>query len=276
MSQEKPCEMEKKMTISWYKRQLFWKKIYRSIAWLGLLGLLSGFSNGLSDQQILRNFDRIAFGNEYTGEKFSRVRKWAEPIRLGIQGKYHPNHFETNVRQYAQDLQKITGYPVSLYYSYKMQKEGRLARDFNKKKVNVILYYLPKRDIAKNIAQYYDNSSAAVDKMVRSSTCFAKYFRRRNEIRVAIVVFPDHLPRDIIRACVVEELAQIMGLANDSDQVNPSIFNDSSLHRELTDHDKTLLKILYDPRITFNMRRRDALEKAGEILKELRRAVSDK
>ncbi len=233
----------------------------------GVFIMLTGFSVTLSDKEILRNFEIIAFGNEYTGEQFQRVRKWARPIRMGIQGKY-PDHFEKNVVRQARDLQEITGHPMELYYSYGMQKKGLLPKNFDKRNVNVILYYLPLADIPKTIAKYYDNDEKQVEKMVANSTCFAKYFRRKNEIRVAIVVFPDHLPPDIIRACVVEELTQILGLPNDSDLVKPSIFSDSSLHRELTGHDKLLLKILYDPGISHNMTRKEALRQAAKILRE--------
>lgn len=245
------------------------------MGWLTLFCFLTGFSSQLSDKEILRNFEIIAFGNEYTSEKFSRVRKWAAPIRMGIKGKY-PDHFERNVRRQAKDLQEITGHPIELYYSHGMQKKGLLAKDFDKKKVNVILYYLPKKAIPKALLQYFNNDRAEVDRMIRNSTCFAKYFRRKNEIRAAVVVFPSHLPEDISRACVVEELTQIMGLPNDSDLVKPSIFSDTSLYRELTGQDKILLKILYDPRISFNMRRDKALEKAMVILHDLRQGRRDK
>jgi hypothetical protein len=244
-------------------------KVGFAVIWFVLLGLLSGFQSRLSDQEILRNFELIAFGNEYTGQQFTRVRKWSDPIRLGIQGK-STEFFESNLRQYTLTLEKITGHPISLYYSLDLQKKGKLAKNFNQKKVNVILFRLSKKEIPKAILKYFDNDRAEVDKMIKNSTCFARYFRRKNEIRGAVVIFPSHLPPDILRACIVEELAQIMGLPNDSDLVKPSIFSDSSLHRELTEHDKLLLKILYDPRITFNMKRELALEKAAEILKALR------
>lgn len=237
-------------------------------------GLMTGFKSDLSDREILRDFELIAFGNEYTGEHFARVRKWVQPIRMGIQGKYPP-YFEEDVVQHARDLQTITGHPIELYYSYQMQKDKRLAKDFDKNKVNVILFYLPVKQIPEAILKYFDHDRQEVDRMIRVSTCFAKYFRRRNEIRTAIVVFPSHHPRAIMRACVVEELTQIMGLPNDSEQVKPSIFNDTSLYRELTGHDRLLLRLLYDPKITHNMRREEALEIASEILPTIRRTGSD-
>ena len=83
-------------------------------------------------------------------------------------------------------------------------------------------------------------------------------------------MFPDHLPKDYIRACVVEEMTQVLGLPNDSNAVKPSIFNDQSRYFELTAHDRLMLKMLYDPRITVGMARRDALEMGRVILDQLR------
>src|SRR3546814_16326288 len=68
-------------------------------------------------------------------------------------------------------------------------------------------------------------------------------------IRAAVILFPAHHSRATLRACVVEELTQIMGLANDSTIVADSIFNDRSPFTELTANDRLLLRILYDRRI---------------------------
>jgi hypothetical protein len=57
-------------------------------------------------QALIRNFDIIAFGNEYTGRRYDNVRKWRQPIRVGIEGKY-PKYFETYVLQHIRDLRKL-------------------------------------------------------------------------------------------------------------------------------------------------------------------------
>ena len=44
-----------------------------------------------------------------------------------------------------------------------------------------------------------------------------------------------------------EELAQGLGLANDSPAARPSIFNDDDEFALLTRHDEILLELLYDP-----------------------------
>ncbi|MBF0447200.1 MAG: DUF2927 domain-containing protein [Magnetococcales bacterium] len=246
-----------------------WESRGRTLIVLFVVPFLFGFASGLSDRQIVENFDRIAFGNEFTKERFSRVRKWVDPIRFGIQGQY-PDYFESDVMQHAQDLQQITGHPVSLYYSHGLQKKGTLAKDFDKKNVNVLLFYLPNDKIPGALLKYFDHNREDLQQKIKTSTCFARYFRRKNEIRGAVVVFPSHHSRQVMRACVVEELAQIMGLPNDSNAVEPSIFNDTSPYLELTEQDRLLLKILYNPQITFNMEREQALQKALEILPALR------
>ena len=137
-----------------------------------------------------------------------------------------------------------------------MYRECRLAPDFDQTKINLILYYLPVKRIPERLSCYFDKDPEKVREMIQTSTCFAKVGTRKNEIRWAIAVFPSHHPKDYMRACVVEELTQVLGLPNDSDAVKPSIFNDQSRYFELTDHDRRMLKMLYDPRITPGMPRK--------------------
>ena len=109
------------------------------------------------------------------------------------------------------------------------------------------------------------------------STCEATLFTKDNEIRSAVVLFPAERPKNHMRACVVEELTQVLGLPNDSPSVSPSIFNDKSPINELTDHDRLMLRMLYDPRITIGMSRDRALIVGRKVLDEIRpeRVVAD-
>ncbi len=218
---------------------------------------------------IIRNFNTVAFGNEYTGKRYAHVRKWRVPIRVGIEGDV-PKYFEVFVLQHIRALRQLTGHPIRLYYSPTMHKEGRLAPAFDRTKINLILYYLPVERIPDRLARYFGNDPENVRKMIAASTCFAKFGTKKNEIRWAIAVFPSHHPKDYMRACVVEELTQVMGLPNDSNAVEPSIFNDQSRFFELTEHDRLMLRMLYDPRITAGMPRLDALKQGRLILDEIR------
>lgn len=223
-----------------------------------------------SNADLLRNFDSIAFGNEYTGQRFDIVRKWSKPMRMGIQGKDHPAYLETFIDDVAQDLAKTTGHDISLYYSIGKQRAKQLPADFDQKKVNVIVYYLPDDEIPVATAKYWNNDPERVRWLVQNSTCFANYFTKKGEITAAVIVFPSRHPESFLRACAVEEITQILGLPNDSNLVKPSIFNDSSQYFELTEHDRWLLRALYLPEITPGMHRDDALRKALDFWKRAR------
>jgi hypothetical protein len=76
-------------------------------------------------------------------------------------------------------------------------------------------------------------------------------------------------PELLRSACIHEELAQGMGLANDSPTARPSIFNDDEEFGLLTKHDELLLKILYDPRLKTGMTVEEATPIVQTIAAEL-------
>ena len=69
----------------------------------------------------------------------------------------------------------------------------------------------------------------------------------------AIAVIRSEHPDLLRRSCIHEEMAQGLGLGNDSPQARPSIFNDDDEFALLTTHDEMLLKLLYDPKVTPGM-----------------------
>ena len=77
------------------------------------------------------------------------------------------------------------------------------------------------------------------------------------------------LPDRLRLSCIHEELAQGMGLANDSPDARPSIFNDDEEFAYLTAHDERLLKMLYDPRLRPGMTEAEALPIVTRIAAEL-------
>lgn len=90
-----------------------------------------------------------------------------------------------------------------------------------------------------------------------------------NTYTAAIAVIRSENP-DLLRlSCIHEELAQGMGLANDSPAARPSIFNDDDEFALLTGHDELLLKMLYDPRLRIGMNAAEARPIVREIAEEL-------
>ena len=77
------------------------------------------------------------------------------------------------------------------------------------------------------------------------------------------------LPPRLRTSCIHEELAQGMGLANDSPTARPSIFNDDEEFALLTNHDALLLQMLYDQRLTPGMTAETATPVVRTIAGEL-------
>jgi hypothetical protein len=71
--------------------------------------------------------------------------------------------------------------------------------------------------------------------------------------RKAIAVVRAEHSRALRQSCIHEELAQGLGLANDSPRARPSIFNDDEEFGLLTSHDEILLRMLYDRRLRVGM-----------------------
>jgi len=225
--------------------------------------------------QIVRSFDVIALGNEYTG-RINYIRKWKKPIRIGIIGRLYPDYFEEYVIEVAATLQKLTGHPISLVFSEKMFKNGQLEKNFDGTSLNFLLFYMPAKKIPEAVQKQFGKSDPkakeTVVDMLGKSTCFAHFYTKGGEIKAAYAAFPARHDQRTIRACVIEELTQVMGLPNDSSEVGQSIFNDTNPENELTGLDRLLLQLLYNPAIIPGMKREPTLQNIRAIV----RAVSDR
>lgn len=81
----------------------------------------------------------------------------------------------------------------------------------------------------------------------------------------AVSVIRGELTPKLRALCIHEELAQSMGLINDSPRARPSIFNDNEEFALLTRQDELMLKMLYDPRLKPGM----TLAEARPIVEEI-------
>lgn len=94
----------------------------------------------------------------------------------------------------------------------------------------------------------------AVVDMPRSTLCLVLAFSDGGAeyTRALAVVRAEH--PDLLRlSCYHEEIAQGLGLANDSPAARPSIFNDDEEFGLLTTQDELLLRLLYDPELAPGM-----------------------
>jgi hypothetical protein len=242
-------------------------------------GLLRGDGGGtdtpFTDVMLSRNFVRIALYDEYapggtatqSDPTISRLRRWEQPIRMNVVfGDTVPaaqrDRDRASVSAYAARLSRLTGVPVSLtaanpnFSVLFLNEDDRLG------------YADELRALVPGIAE---GSVRAFLNMPRSTLCLVIAFSEGGSptYSKAVAVIRGEHP-DLLRlSCIHEELAQGMGLANDSPQARPSIFNDDDEFALLTTHDELLLKILYDPRLKPGMIPAEAAPIASQIATEL-------
>lgn len=205
-----------------------------------------------SADMLARNFERIVFFNEYSATGASRggtsdLRRWSGPVRIGVEfGPSVPPsqrlRDRADVRAYAARLARATGHPVSTagppnFLVFFVSEDDRAAT------LDALAPRLP------GVTQA---NLAALRNLPQDAYCAVAAYASgpdRNTYTAAVAVIRAENP-DLLRlSCIHEELAQALGLANDSPDARPSIFNDDDEFALLTDHDEALLGMLYDKRL---------------------------
>lgn len=220
----------------------------------------------LADSSILRDFDTVAFGNEFAEVDDPRIVKWNAPLRVYIDEDVPLDEAPRRMlSDHMQRLQRLTGIPIDYV---KAAEEANYTIVFTQR-----TRYEDR--VLGHVKEFGAGPMAAMMGRLGRSNCAGLYsvHGRTNAIERAVVIIPvDHAyERALLMRCIVEETTQTMGLPNDSDDVNPSVFNDRSILDDLTPHDELLVQLLYDTRLTPGMPRDEALQTAGRILPELRR-----
>ena len=221
---------------------------------------------------LARNFEQIAFFNEYDGNFTGRggaspLRRWVTPVRMEvIFGAGVPPSTRASdgaaITRYAGRLGRVTGHPVST--------GGR---------PNFLVIIASEDDRADTLIQAATRvpgitatSLNALRDMRRDTYCAVAAYAsgpNPNTYTAAVAVIRAENP-DLLRlSCIHEELAQGLGLANDSPGARPSIFNDDDEFALLTNHDELLLKMLYDPRLSIGMNAAQAMPISRIIAREL-------
>ena len=218
-----------------------------------------------------RNFERIAFFNEYTGTLSSGVagalRRWNMPVRMEVifGASVPPSQRRTDqqdVTQFASRLSRVTKHPIAVNSS------GGPSSNF------LVLFVSEddrSEDIDKLSARFPNLTPAALaplKNLTRETYCAVIAFGQQEnpaKYGAAVAVIRAENP-DLLRlSCIHEELSQGLGLANDSPQARPSIFNDDDEFALLTNHDELLLRMLYDKRFETGM----SLETARPIIRDI-------
>jgi hypothetical protein len=116
-----------------------------------------------------------------------------------------------------------------------------------------------------------DATIREIETLDRNTFCSVYAFSRSGQFEyiAAIAVIRDEHPDLLRRSCVHEEIAQGLGLPNDSAAARPSIFNDDEEFALLTRMDEQMLRILYDRRLRLGMTPAEARPIVRIIAEEL-------
>jgi hypothetical protein len=206
---------------------------------------------------LVRDFERIALYDEYAdvGGRFVRaespalLRRWDRPVRVAVMTGASTSPADAardraNVAAFTRRLAQLTGADMAM-------GEGA--------DVNFLVLFMTSGErtaFADQVAAYYPDFAPAVMSALRDTpldtfcTAYAFSDPGRPSVYSAVIILirAEHPPLTRL-SCVNEEMAQAMGLPNDSPDARPSLFNDSLEFALLTEHDAILLRMLYDPRL---------------------------
>ncbi|MBS1303181.1 DUF2927 domain-containing protein [Loktanella sp. SALINAS62] len=258
------------------KLRVYYRRLQNDLLTQGLLrGDGGGVDTPFTDTMLARNFIRIALYDEYAADgdslraqvTESRLRRWDQPIRMAVEfGPSVPDaqraRDRTGVASYAARLSRVSGLPIRMtdqnpnFHVLFLSEDDRAG------------YADRLRKIVPGIGA---GSLRAIMALPRDQLCIVIAFSEggSSSYAKAVAVIRAEHPDLLRTSCVHEEVAQGLGLANDSPQARPSIFNDDEEFGLLTTHDELLLKMLYDPRFTTGMSVQDAAPIARRIATEL-------
>lgn len=242
----------------------------------GLLRTDGGGPDTLYDADTLaQNFETIAFFDEYTrGTSGSgrdlegELSRWSGPVRIETEfGSSVPleqrEKDAQDIRNYTDRLARLTGHSISSVAS----------------NANFHVFVAGEDDRAFVLSRFKDlipNLSTAEEQLIanlpRSYYCLviatSNSRNSRTYTRAVALIRAEH--PDLQRlSCIHEEIAQGLGLPNDSPQARPSIFNDDDEFALLTSHDEKLLTMLYDPRLKAGITAAEARPVTRIIAREL-------
>ena len=83
------------------------------------------------------------------------------------------------------------------------------------------------------------------------------------------IFIPRTAPPYLVRNCLLEEIPQALGLANDLYGLGPSIFNDDAAHLWPTKLDYLMLRVLYAPEMVTGLDRRETEARALVVLNRI-------
>jgi hypothetical protein len=234
----------------------------RLFAVAGIMAVLAAPASAQSkaDMAVLDGFMKTVFGVEYHANisAANRVKKYTKPVRV-----YIDNRSKIDRRQaVAEFIDSLPGRIQGL----------DIKRVSNRNKANYILHIVD-NDEYHGLARKVVGGNAAG---VRGSQCLARLVTGKGKatsiVQTDAIVVSD-LGEGPFRRCLIEETLQGLGPANDNAGLGDSVFNDYSKITRFTKFDRTIMNMLYHPRIRAGMTPNQVRPILPDVLAEVKRRL---
>jgi len=227
-------------------------------------------------------FESVVFGAEYEdiAKSSTMVKKWRSALRINVsafggemidkpgggkelkleQQKPRPEHVQS-IQKHLNTLVKLTGVKT---------EDGKKTGESH----NFLIKFVPRMAMAGPFL-FKGFTGVTPEMLTGLATPGVCYFLTAadgaGDIILAVIVVNNQLDDNQVDACLLEEMTQALGLPNDSDLVEPSVFNNKSVRRTLSANDEILLRVLYDKRMPAGTPRRQAVKIARELIRDMER-----
>ena len=224
-----------------------------------------------SAEVLTRNFIKIALYDEYdrggAAASVGQLRRWQAPVRVGLRfgASVSAQRRATDtamIGSYLARLSRLTGHSIALddsapnFWVYMVSEDERRALG---------------PEIRTAMPELGPGDVRSITDMPRSTYCIvlAQSAGSSGVYQHAFAVIRAEHP-DLLRlSCVHEEIAQGLGLPNDSPLARPSIFNDDEEFALLTRQDEMMLRLLYNPALRPGMTEAEARPLVTDLAKRL-------
>jgi len=202
-------------------------------------------------------FEIVAFGSEYeVGKPKPYIRKWpGKTIKYKMAGlRKQAEYYRPVIERHARVLKAFTGVTLK-------EIPGKAPGED-------LIFVFARRGSMKDAGRLLEKNERVLQ-IVAQGRCFFLSYDIKGRIVKGLIAINSEEPRLAVEHCLLEEMAQSMGLPNDSPLVSPSIFNDREQQMSLTLIDKVLLRTLYDKRMKPGLPFAKAMIAADKIIKGL-------
>ena len=206
---------------------------------------------------LTKTFGEVVFGSE-TNLQSRVVAKWQGPVGIALQGRVT----ETYAGFLQTHLRTLAGLTGLRFAQVKPDDPGQ----------KITIAFVRRSEMASINLPGVD--PALVRRLAASGGCYFLSFKKPED-RIIFAVIVVNVDRDpaLTNSCLLEEVAQSLGLPNDTDLMRPSIFSDRDHVTSLSPSDRALVRALYDPRMKAGLPPGEALAVARALFSEMAEAA---